>query len=124
MVVATGLEEGRRRPTTSSEVPSAREPFDAVARHDAALELDETRREEQRRRCAGSGAVLRQRAWQLRTAPARTGARGRRTALLRPAFSRTRGDRRALPHSANEGTTGGDTEADRRVPPATFLRFK
>jgi hypothetical protein len=120
MVVAAGLEEGRRRPATSSEVPGARELFDAVARHGATLELDETRGEEQRRRCAGSGAVLRQRAWQLRTAPARTGARGRRTTLSRPALSRTRGDRRAPPHSANEGTMSGDTEADRRVPPVTI----
>jgi hypothetical protein len=36
VVVAAGLEEGRRRSTMSSEVPSAQEPFDAVARHDAA----------------------------------------------------------------------------------------
>jgi hypothetical protein len=35
-------------------------------------------------------------------------------------FSRTRGDGRAPPHSANEGATGGNTEADRRVPPATI----
>jgi hypothetical protein len=51
-VVAAGLEEGRRRPAMSSEVPSAWEPFDAVVRHDAAMELGETHREEQRH-CAG-----------------------------------------------------------------------
>jgi hypothetical protein len=76
--------------------------------------------EEQRWRCTGSGAVLRQRVWQLRTAPARTRARGRRTVLSGPIFSRTCGDGRAPPHSANEGATGGDTEADRRVPPTTI----
>jgi hypothetical protein len=48
MVVAAGLEEARRQPTTSSEVPGVREPFDVVARHGAALELNETRGEEQR----------------------------------------------------------------------------
>jgi hypothetical protein len=68
----------------------------------------------------GSGVALRQRAWQLQTAPARTEACGRRIVLSGPIFSRTRGDGRAPPHSANEGATGGDTEADRRVPPATF----
>jgi hypothetical protein len=76
--------------------------------------------EEQRRRCTGSGVALRQRAWQLRTAPARTEARGRRTVLSGPIFSRTRGDGRAPPHSANEDVMGGDTEADRRIPPATI----
>jgi hypothetical protein len=93
----------------------------------AALVADGSRRcrrrggvEEQRRRCTGSGIVLRQRAWQLRTAPARTAARGRRTMLSGPIFNRTRGDGRAPPHSANEGATGGDTEADRRVPPVTI----
>jgi hypothetical protein len=35
-------------------------------------------------------------------------------------FSRTHGDGRAPPHSANEGVTGGDTEADRQVPPTTI----
>jgi hypothetical protein len=35
-------------------------------------------------------------------------------------FSHTRGDRRAPPHSANEGVTGGDTEADKQLPPATI----
>jgi hypothetical protein len=52
--------------------------------------------------------------------PARTGARGRRIALSGLAFSRTCGDRRAPPHSANEGAMGGDTEVDRRVQPATI----
>jgi hypothetical protein len=51
MVVAAGLQEGWRWPTITSEVPSAREPFDAVARHGAPLELGETNGEEQRR-CA------------------------------------------------------------------------
>jgi hypothetical protein len=37
MVVAAGLEEGRRLPAMSSEVPNALEPFDAMARHDTAL---------------------------------------------------------------------------------------
>jgi hypothetical protein len=34
VVVVAGLEEGRRLPATSSEVPDTREPFDAMARHD------------------------------------------------------------------------------------------
>jgi hypothetical protein len=51
---------------------------------------------------------------------AQTGARERRIVLSGPAFSRTRGDRRALPHSANAGAMGGDTEADRWVPPETI----
>jgi hypothetical protein len=76
--------------------------------------------EEQRRRCTGSEAALKQRVWQLRTAPARTRVRGRRIALSGPIFSCLRGDGRAPPHSANEGVTSGDTEADRRVPPVTF----
>jgi hypothetical protein len=40
VVVATRLEEGRRRPMTSSEVPDAWEPFDAMARHGMALLVD------------------------------------------------------------------------------------
>jgi hypothetical protein len=36
VVVAAGLEEGQRCPAMSSEVPGAREPFDAVAQHSAA----------------------------------------------------------------------------------------
>jgi hypothetical protein len=46
--------------------------------------------------------------------------RGARTALSGPAFSRRCKDRWAPPRSANAGATGGDTEADRRVPLATI----
>jgi hypothetical protein len=51
VVVAARLEEGRRRLVMSSEVPGAREPLDAVAQHDATLELSKTHGEEQRHSC-------------------------------------------------------------------------
>jgi hypothetical protein len=60
------------------------------------------------RRSRGGGA----RAAALRSDNGR-GSFGQRPLGSGPAFSRTRGDRRAPPHSANEGATGGDTEADR-----------